>query len=475
MHAKILTRHFILLFFFLVITSSLPAGTFTVSSLSGSTNAGSLYSAIAAVNGSAGTNTINFSTSGTIILSNNLPLISNQANINGMTAPGWSSTPVVTINFNTYSGFVFTSGSAGSLVQGLALVNASNAAVTLNGSSNTIFENFIGVLADGTNVFGNQGDGIFVSSSSAGNTIGSTNTNPSVFALANIISGNANNGINLVASSGNQITMNYIGTDITGLVNAGNSNDGILLTSNASGNLIGGPAYGSNNPTGSKKSVPPVFQRPPQGNLISGNGSQGIEITLGSSSNTLMGNYIGTDAAANTALGNAANGVLINAADSNSLIGCFVTNDPFVFYNVISGNGANGVEVTNANYTTIQGDFLGIGSHNDKIIPNMNDGLLVAGTSAFTQVGGVIPLGSVISGNNGNGTEMKDSVSYCTNFNTFGGSFAFDLAAPNSRDGILYTSIGSNNLIRTCLISGNLQNGIHITGEATGLQITETG
>lgn len=468
-------RYVRLLFFFLVVTSSLPAGTFTVSSLSGGTNSGSLYAAITSINSSAGANTITFATNGTIILSNNLPLISNQANINGMTAPGWSGTPVVTINFNTYSGFVFASGSTGSLIQGLSLVNASNAAVTLNGSSNIIFGNYIGVLADGITPAGNQGDGIFVSSSSVDNTIGSTNTNPTVFALANIISRNANNGINLVGSSGNQITMNYIGTDVTGLVNEGNSNDGILLASNAFGNVIGGPAYGSNNPTGTEGAVAPVFQRPPQGNLISGNGSHGVEIATGASSNTLMGNYIGTDATGNAALGNTGNGLLINAAPSNSVIGCFATNNPFVFYNVISGNGANGVEVTNANYTTIQGDFLGIGCSNDKIIPNMNNGVLVAGTSTFTQIGGVIPLGSVISGNNGNGTEIKDSVSCCTNFNTFGGGFAFGGAAPNMQDGLHYHATGSNNLIRTCIMGGNIGNGIHITGTATGLQITDTG
>lgn len=451
------------------------AGTFTVSNLSGGTNSGSLYAAIASVNASPGSNAIIFSTNGMIVLSNNLSPISNQVNINGTTAPGWISNPVVTINFNEYSGLVFENHSAGSMVQGLSLVNASNSAITFNDSSNTVFGNFIGMLPDGTTALGNQGDGIFVSSNSFGNIIGSSNTNPTVFMLANIISANNSNGINLCGSSNNQITMNYIGTDITGLVSYGNSNDGILITSNAFGNMIGGPAYGSNNPTGSEGSVTRVFQRPPQGNLISANGSHGVEITRNASSNTLMGNYIGTDTTGNTALGNTGNGILIDNAPSNSILGCFVTNNPFVFYNVVSGNLQNGIKVIDANYTTIQGDFLGVGSSNSKVIPNMGDGLLIAGTSSYTEVGGVIPLGNVISGNYLNGTEIKDTASYCTNYNTFGGGFAFGDSAPNAGDGFLYTSIGSNNIITTCIIGANLGNGIHVSGYATGLAIEQTG
>ena len=68
----------------------------------------------------------------------------------------------------------------------------------------------------------------------------------------------------------------------------------------------------------------------------------------------------------------------------------------------------------------------------------------------------MIPLGNVISGNDRNGIEVTQSVSGFTSFNTFAGIFAFGGAAPNGRDGILITSRGGNNLIRTCIVSGNL-------------------
>jgi parallel beta-helix repeat protein len=100
--------------------------------------------------------------------------------------------------------------------------------------------------------------------------------------------------------------------------------------------------------------------------------------------------------------------------------------------------------------------------------------LLVSGSSKNTQVGGVIPLGNVISGNNKNGIEVRDTASGLISFNTFAGIFAFGAAAPNRLDGILVTSSGGNNLIRTCIVSGNLGNGIELGGNATGVQVIDT-
>ena len=59
-------------------------------------------------------------------------------------------------------------------------------------------------------------------------------------------------------------------------------------------------------------------------------------------------------------------------------------------------------------------------------------------------------------------------------FNTFCGLPAFvDTAVGNTLDGILITSTGGNNLLRTNVISGNLGNGIHISGNASGVQVSE--
>ena len=288
------------------------------------------------------------------------------------------------------------------------------------------------------------------------------------FQLSNVISGNGGNGIGIYGGSFNQIAMNDIGTDASGILRRGNAGNGILVTNGAVGNLIGGEATGGNDPTGG------VFVRPPQGNLISGNGANGVLITGGATQNQLSGNFVGTSASGNSVLGNRLDGVAVVGASGNSLLGCTFQQNPFVFYNVLSGNGGNGLRITNSNNTTVQANFIGAGADNATVVANKGDGLLVSGTSANTQVGGVIPLGNVISGNDRNGIEVKDRASGFVSFNTFAGLFAFSTAAPNKLDGILITSTGGNNLIRTCIVSGNRGNGIEIGGNATGVQVTET-
>ncbi|WP_165226892.1 beta strand repeat-containing protein [Aquisphaera insulae] len=288
------------------------------------------------------------------------------------------------------------------------------------------------------------------------------------FQLSNVISGNGGNGIGIYGSSHNQVAMNFIGTDASGSFRRGNAKHGILITNGATDNLIGGEATGGNDPTGG------VIVRPPQGNLISGNGGDGVRITGAAGRNQLSGNFVGTSASGLSALGNRGDGVAIVKADGNSLLGCTFQQDPFVFYNVISGNGGNGLRITDSDDTTVQANFLGVGADNASIVANKGDGLLVSGTSANTQVGGVIPLGNVIAGNDRNGIEVRDRASGFVSFNTFAGLFAFSTAAPNRKDGILITSTGGNNLIRTCIVSGNLRHGIEITGRATGVQVTET-
>ncbi len=288
------------------------------------------------------------------------------------------------------------------------------------------------------------------------------------FQLSNVISGNKGNGIGIDGASGNTIVMNNIGTDSTGSFAVPNGRNGILLTQGASGNMIGGIATAGNDPTAG------YIARPPQGNLISGNRGDGVLMTAGATGNTMSGNFVGTTATGDSALGNGGDGVAIVHANGNQLIGCQFQDSPFVYYNVVSGNGGNGLRITDSNNTVVQANFLGAGANNMTVVPNGGDGLLVSGTSANTQVGGVIPLGNVISGNARNGIEVKDQASGLISFNTFTGIFAFGAAAPNRLDGVKITSTGGGNIIRTCIVSGNGANGIEIGGQATGVQVTDT-
>jgi parallel beta-helix repeat protein len=458
--------------------------TFSVSNLNDS-GLGSLRAAITAANSDSGSPTvISFLVSGTITLTTgDLPVITNKVTIDGTSAPGHASggAPLVELNCNGNGGLVFATGSDGSKLLGMAIGDASGNGVTLDAGSITLDGNYIGLDLTGTAAIGNGGDGIFVASTSSNNVIGlnpptALNTAPAGV-VSNVISGNAGNGISFHGSSGNTLVANRIGTDASGTAALGNGGNGIWLTGGASGNEIGGTAFidsttgDVNDPTGNKGTVTPVFVVPPQGNLVSGNGQNGVLIDSGSQHNTLNGNFIGTDASGNTAIGNALDGVAINSADNNSLVGCQFVNNPFVYYNVVSGNGGNGLHVTDSNDTTVQGNFFGTAANNAAVLGNALDGILVDGTSDTTIVGGVIPLGNVSAGNGQNGIEVKDSASNFITFNTFGGLFAFGGAAPNGNDGLLITSTGANNSVQTNVFSGNVNNGIEIGGNASGVVV----
>jgi hypothetical protein len=452
--------------------------TFLVTNLNDS-GPGSLRAAILASNAdtSLTAEVIRFNVSGPITLTSDLPAITNTVQIDATTAPSFNpgGPPAVELNFDGHAGLTFSTGSSGSALLGLALGNAAGNGVTLNSSNITLDGNYIGLHANGT-AFGNAGDGVYVSSLSSNNNIGINPTGASGI-VSNVISGNGGNGIAFHGSTGNVVVDNRIGTSADGSLAIANGHNGILIADGSANNTIGGTLFvntatgQANDPTGNKGTTTPVLVVPPLGNLISGNGQNGVAIENQSHDNVLNGNFIGTDAGGNAALGNGADGVLILNADNNSLIGCQFVNNPFVYYNVVSGNGGNGLHITNSNDVMVQANFFGIGANNASIVANGQNGIMVDGNSQGVTVGGVIPLGNVSAGNKANGIYVTGTVGGFTTFNTFGGLLAFQGAAPNGNDGILIDATGGNNLIRTNVFSGNVNNGIEISGNASGVTV----
>ena len=320
-------------------------------------------------------------------------------------------------------------------------------------------------LPSANSVYGNAVVGLVLGGSGSAGYQAEVNVG---FQPSNVISGNRGQGVAIAGGADNVVAMNLIGTNFSGQAAVPNSGNGILVTNRAAGNLIGGFASAGNDPTNG------VFVRPPQGNLISGNRANGVLLTGGATGNTLAGNFIGTTGSGNAALGNAADGVAVVGASGNSLLGTTFRQSPFVYYNVLSGNGGNGLRITNSNDTIVQANFTGVGANNATVVANGGSGILVNGTSARTSVGGPIPLGNVNSGNNRHGIELAGQASGFVAFNSFVGMVAFGGAAPNRLDGINITATGGNNLIRTCLVAGNLGNGIVIGGNATGVTIEDT-
>src|SRR5207253_7759602 len=114
----------------------------------------------------------------------------------------------------------------------------------------------------------------------------------------NVVSGNGSVGVQVfgLGATGNVIAGNLIGTDASGLQPLGNAQDGVFLNA-ASGNTVGGTEAGARN-------------------VISANGSVGVQVFAGASGNVIEGNFIGPDIQGRPRLGNTF-GLFINSAPGN--------------------------------------------------------------------------------------------------------------------------------------------------------------
>ncbi|VTU01779.1 Uncharacterized protein OS=Synechocystis sp. (strain PCC 6714) GN=D082_23580 PE=4 SV=1 [Gemmataceae bacterium] len=439
---------------------------FTVTNLTDS-GAGSLRNAINRANATPGLDEIQFGVRGTVVLTAALPAFTSPVTVSGDSAPGFTSGPTVFVNANGFQGLVFGSGSGNSTLQSLGVIRAAGAGVTLVSRNVSLFGNYIGAQGNGVLPAGNTGNGVLVQGTATGSTIGGAGPNQ-----ANLISGNGANGIAIVGGGKNTVQGNLIGTDASGTRRLANGTNGIVITGGSTGNLIGGrtPA----NPPGTTPNEL-SGRRSPDGNLISGNTANGVVITGGATGNTLSGNFVGTDTTGVRALGNLQRGVVISGAHGNSLLGTQVNLDPFIYYNVVSGNKSDGLLVQNSNNTTVQANFFGLGSDNNTAVGNGGNGVVVAGTSRNTTFGGIIPLGNVVAANAKNGIVLQDQVTGFVSENSFVGVAAFNGNADlgNKQDGIHITSTGGNNLIRINVISGSGDDGVEISGNARGVQLVQ--
>ncbi len=348
------------------------------------------------------------------------------------------------------NGLVLEGG--GSTVEGLSITHFNDGILISGAGGNTITGNFVGTNPTGTaNSYNNQ-TGIEVQTS--GNVIGGTKA-----ALRNVISGNNNQGVRLDdEASGNLIEGNYIGTDITGNNRLGNNGGGVVLY-DAPQNTIGGSASGA-------------------GNLISGNGNDGIQVSSsdngpGSLSTVIQGNFIGVDASGIVALGSSNNGVEIDFG-SGTLIGGPKAADA----NVISGNQAGVYLQNSAMGVAIEGNYIGTDARGFEAIGNQYDGVLLSG--ADNTVGGTAAGdGNVISGNGRDG--ISDGVySGSVGFNVIAGNdigtdSSGTVALPNNQDGIelgtLGDIVGGTTAAAANVISGNNQFGLVIERSSEGILV----
>jgi hypothetical protein len=300
--------------------------------------------------------------------------------------------------FGNLAGGIFINGSAGNTVgatwAGSANIisgngqntNADGDGVEISGAAstgNSVLGNYIGLDVTGALDRGNRGMGVRIVNA-AGNTIGGT-----AAGSLNVISGNNGGGVEIsgATSTGNDVLGNQIGTDVTGLVDRGNSGSGVGIT-DAPGNTVGGTAAGARN-------------------VISGN-TRGVEIqSAGATGNLVQGNFIGTDLAGTAEVANSSDGVVITSAASNTIGGTSAA-----ARNIISGNASDGIFITGSTATgnLVQGNFIGTDVNGTAALGN---GGGISGTginirSGSNTIGGTAAgAGNVISANSERGIEIS--------------------------------------------------------------------
>ncbi|WP_161602412.1 beta strand repeat-containing protein [Tautonia marina] len=357
----------------------------------------------------------------------------------------------------------------GNLISG----NGINGVEVRSGNANLIAANRIGTAVDGVNPLRNEFLGVRLHQASVNNTIGGANTTPFVLSAGNLIAHNGGDGIRIQGpgTTGNLVAGNFVGVDVTGTIalenidtgieinNAtfntiggtgpglgnlisGNRGDGILLANAGAanntiqGNRIGTNALGTaaipnqedgievngglNNTIGGAAAG--------AGNLISGNGSDGIELERASSGNVVQGNLIGTNANGSSAVPNTENGVRLNAglvnvggtpqflgAVSNTIGGVNAASGVRTAGNLISGNGHNGILLYGGptSNNAILGNFIGTNANGSSPIGNTRHGILLEGASNNTIGGenvsispGTLRSGNLVSGNGGDGIRL---------------------------------------------------------------------
>jgi CSLREA domain-containing protein len=390
------------------------------------------------------------------------------------------------ISGNTQNGVIINAGGIGNLVQGNYIgtdvegdtdLGNTLAGVVVNDDTNTVGGSGAG---EGNLISGNNGNGVTVGLATTsgvvilGNLIGTNSTGTadlgnSLFGISvdsatsttiggttpgerNIISGNNASGVRLNAASSSSVRGNYIGTDITGALDLGNTVDGIILVASANSNTIGGTDAGA-------------------GNVISGNNSTGINLFSGST-NEVQGNFVGADAAGVADLGNSLGGILINTA-TNTIGGSTVAHR-----NIISGNNSTGVTLSGGGATgnTVAGNYIGVQADGATALANTSHGVFVSSASTNTIGGATAAAGNIIASNAADGIYVFSGIGNSIRFNSIhsntglGIDIGGDGVTPNDFGPPPDTDTGANNLqnFPVLTVVTSIGGQTNVQGNATG-------
>jgi parallel beta-helix repeat protein len=333
-------------------------------------------------------------------------------------------------------------------------------------------------VLEGNTITQNMFDGVDVFGGATGNTIGAGDT----------ITRNGWGGVDISGSgtSGNVVEGEYIGTDSADDTGLGNGLVGVTIFGGATDNTIGVGGVIVTSTGISTDALSP-------GNTIASNGAGGLDIEdSGTSGNVVSGNFIGTDAAGDTDLGNSINGVEILGGASGNTIGGTVAN-------TIADNTADGVNINGPGTSgnLVAGNYIGTDSAGDPGLGNTNAGVDVyGGASSNTISGNTIAdngagmYAAVILANSGTSHNVVSGNTITANVhegvaifngatnNTIGGTAAAaNTITSNGSDGVFISDSGtSGNMVEGDYIGtdssshaglGNTFYGVYIQNGAT--------
>ena len=341
-------RSYVIILLLGVLLGISGATTFVVTNTNDS-GPGSLRDAITLANSNTGQDTIIFNIPGTgphtIFPLSQLPQLLDTAGviIDGLSQAGAStgasppSTAILMIEINGANAGA-SHGiwivSPHNIVQGLVINNFEQDGIRIQGVEtgtylNYIYCNFIGTDVNGTTGMGNgtnqamywAGVNIVVTPSLVGFAFDNT-------VDANLISANYAEGVGISSCPpgdvwGNTVIQNYIGTDISGILDLGNVHDGVYIGEGAHDNVV-------------------------DGNIISGNDFEGVcivgyaDLGIHTYANTISNNIIGLTVTLSP-LGNTMDGVSIGQY-GNVYQGGYAPNN-IIAANTIAYNGGNGITV----------------------------------------------------------------------------------------------------------------------------------
>jgi CSLREA domain-containing protein len=203
------------------------------------------------------------------------------------------------------------------------------------------------------------------------------------------------------------------------------------------------------------------------------------------SGNTVVGNFVGTDAAGNyvSTKGLPGDGIALRSgAHHNSIGGTASTGDTCIGgtaaeRNVVSGNSFRGVALfgEGTKYNCIINNIVGLGPAGDKALPNHTHGIDVNRGSSLNQVGGTGQgMINVVSGNMENGVEVSHLSTTVGNrvVGNFIGTDVTGATGPpyalNGKSGVHLEDHVVNSEVVDNVIGNNADSGVWIEQGSTG-------